>query len=121
MSRIDTVHARSRLAVRKRPYCHKPPSGGHLGYRKSKCGGSWIARWRDAHGKQHYSSMGPLTQWDPTGQLKEAAHLADDWFRSCSLANPISWAPDRRSRRKGARTKDRRPQIAGVPQYYKSR
>jgi hypothetical protein len=90
MSRIDTVHARSKLAVRREPYWHKLPSGGYLGYRKSKSSGTWIARWRDQAGKQKYASVGPLKEWESFEHFKEAARLAGDWVASCSAANPAT-------------------------------
>lgn len=54
---IDTKAKRDRLAKRREPYWHKVISGGYLGYRVGSTGGTWIARYRDADGKQRYKSL----------------------------------------------------------------
>ncbi|MGE0629601.1 MAG: tyrosine-type recombinase/integrase [Geminicoccaceae bacterium] len=56
--KLDTRTARAKLAVRREPYWTVLVQGAALGYRRSKKAGTWIARWRDAAGKQHYRSLG---------------------------------------------------------------
>ena len=38
--------ARSRLGARHEPYWRSLDKGAHLGYRKGRRGGMWLARWR---------------------------------------------------------------------------
>lgn len=54
---IDTKAKRERLSKRREPHWHKLILGGFLGYRVGATGGSWIARYRDEEGKQHYKSL----------------------------------------------------------------
>jgi integrase len=42
---LDSRSARSRLAVSGKPYYRALDAGLHLGYRKGKAGGKWVARW----------------------------------------------------------------------------
>lgn len=57
-AKLDTRSARSKLTVRREPYWTVVAAGCGIGYRRGKTGGSWIARWRDASGQQHYESVG---------------------------------------------------------------
>lgn len=45
-TRLETRAARERLSPRHEPYWRLIDRGAHLGYRKGKSGGSWIARYR---------------------------------------------------------------------------
>src|SRR6185437_1060206 len=56
--RIDTRSARLRLGAQREPYWRKIAHGRYLGYRRAREGGSWIARWRDPAGRQHYRKLG---------------------------------------------------------------
>lgn len=56
--KIDTRSARSKLPVRREPYWTVISAGCALGYRKGTNGGTWIARFRDTAGKQHYKAIG---------------------------------------------------------------
>jgi integrase len=50
---------RLRLAPRREPYWTRLAKGCYLGYRKGAQGsGAWVARWRDAAGKQHFRALG---------------------------------------------------------------
>lgn len=44
-ARLDSRAARTRLAVRSKPYWRTIDPGTHLGYRKGKQGGRWLVRW----------------------------------------------------------------------------
>ena len=65
--KIDTPSARASLKRRREPYWTPLTKGKALGYRKGKKGGTWIARYRDDAGQQHYGSVGRVV----------AAHAAD--------------------------------------------
>ena len=56
--KLDTRTARAKLAERREPYWTVLVQGGALGYRRGRKAGTWIARWRDRAGKQHYQSLG---------------------------------------------------------------
>ncbi len=45
-TRLDTRTRRGVLKMRHEPYWRSLDQGAHLGYRKGKLGGMWIARWR---------------------------------------------------------------------------
>lgn len=67
---------RKDLAPRREPYWSRIAAGCHLGYRKlSEGDGTWIARWRDDEGKQHYRALGHFDDYD------EAQKDASAWFR----------------------------------------
>ncbi len=57
--RIDSRSARLRLAAEREPYWRKIARGRYLGYRRAREGGSWVARYRDPAGQQHYRKLGP--------------------------------------------------------------
>lgn len=56
-TKVDTRTARAKLAPRREPYWTVVSEGCAVGYRKGKTG-SWVARWRDPDGRQHYTSLG---------------------------------------------------------------
>lgn len=56
--KIDSRSARSRLSPRREPYWAVISLGCALGYRRTIPCGSWIARFRDEDGKQHYEALG---------------------------------------------------------------
>lgn len=53
---VTTKAARARLKPRRDPYWVKLAPGWFVGYRAGA--GTWIARYRDRKGRQHFSSMG---------------------------------------------------------------
>jgi integrase len=56
--KIDTRSARGQLSVRTEPYWARMMKGCYVGYRKPSHGsGSWIARFRDATGRQNFQSI----------------------------------------------------------------
>lgn len=87
---IDTKAKRDRLAKRREPYWHKIILGGFLGYRVGSKGGSWIARYRDENGKQHYKSL-ELPIHYALNEFDCAIGEAKGWFDS--LQQGYSAAP----------------------------
>src|SRR5262249_6251755 len=58
-AKIDTRSARSRCETRREPYWAKLSTGRYVGYRRTSRGvGTWIARYRDDQGRQHYEALG---------------------------------------------------------------
>ncbi len=78
---IDTKAKRERLSKRREPYWHKLILGGFLGYRVGATGGSWIARYRDEEGKQHYKSL-TLPAHYALNEFDCAVGEARKWFDS---------------------------------------
>src|SRR6185312_12883022 len=67
------------------PYWTVLSQGCALGYRKGAKGGTWIARFRDDGGRQHYEAIGPADDArDPDGlsvfAFAEAQAQARAWF-----------------------------------------
>ena len=56
--KIDTRSARLKLANRREPHWTSISAGCAIGYRRGAKGGTWIARFRDDEGKQHYEAIG---------------------------------------------------------------
>ena len=57
-AKIDSRSARTKLAQRAEPYWTVISEGCALGYRRGSKGGTWVARFRDDSGKQHYEALG---------------------------------------------------------------
>ena len=56
---IQTVADRKKLDPRPAPYFARLEQGAFIGYRKLADGaGTWVARWRDEHGKQINHTLG---------------------------------------------------------------
>jgi integrase len=67
-AKLDTRSARTKLSARREPYWTVLSQGCALGYRKGAKGGTWIARFRDDSGRQHYEALGPADDArDPDG------------------------------------------------------
>lgn len=81
--RIDTPTQRLRLKVRREPYWVKVQARGFLGFRRTSDGGTWVARWRNDLGKQHYRAL-RLALSAPEAAYDEATGLARAWFRQAS-------------------------------------
>jgi len=81
---IDTKAKRVRLPRRREPYWHKVVLGGFIGYRVGAKGGSWIARYRDEEGKQHYKSL-ELPAYLPQNEYDVAMGEAKSWFDNQNL------------------------------------
>jgi integrase len=66
--KLDTRSARSRLILRREPYWTVISTGCALGYRRGAKVGTWIARFRDDSGRQHYEALGAADDArDPDG------------------------------------------------------
>lgn len=62
---ITSRSSRASLPHRREPYWARVNAGQFIGYRTSTTGdGNWIARFRDADGKQHYRSLGQFEDFD---------------------------------------------------------
>ena len=98
---LGSRSARLRLASRREPYWTRLAKGCYLGYRKGAQGrGAWIARWRDAAGRQHFRALGAADDvLDADGvtslSFDAAQARAREWFAT---------APHGLSRRGGAYT-----------------
>src|SRR6516165_1893685 len=84
--KIDTRSARARLSERREPYWTVISEGCALGYRRGVKGGTWIARFRDENGRQHYEALGAEDDArDPDGLtvfgFPQAQARARDWFK----------------------------------------
>lgn len=69
-TRIDSRNARLKLAAKHEPYWRTIDAGMHLGYRRGKRKGSWVARFRSESG----------------GYLKTVLGLADDTLDADDIA-----------------------------------
>jgi integrase len=84
--KIDSRSARARLSERREPYWTVISEGCALGYRRGAKGGTWIARFRDENGRQHYEALGAADDArDPDGLtvfgFSQAQAKARDWFK----------------------------------------
>ncbi len=70
---ITTKTARDDLPKRQEPYWHALGNGTHLGYRQ-KGPGSWVARYRDRHGKRYFDALGFYSDFN------SAKIAAQDWL-----------------------------------------
>ena len=89
--KIDTRTARLRLLPRREPYWTTLAQGKAIGYRKGAKGGTWIARWRDPRGGQHYYSLGAADDLlDAEGievfSFAQAQATAREWFETVAEA-----------------------------------
>jgi integrase len=73
MNAIVSKTDRAKLQHRREPYWARLMAGGYVGFRKLDAGeGTWIARWRDEGGRQHYRALGHFEEYD---QATKAARL----------------------------------------------
>jgi hypothetical protein len=85
-AKLDSRSGRAKLAVRREPYWVVVAKGCAVGYRKGTSG-TWIARYRDEAGKQHYQALGAADDAiDADGgtvciTYAEAQRKADAWFK----------------------------------------
>jgi integrase len=70
------------LARRREPYWVKLQNRGHLGFRRTEDGGTWIARWLDEQSRYHYRSL-RLGIVDPKQAYDLAAKDARAYFNEC--------------------------------------
>jgi len=72
---IQTVADRKKLDPRPAPFFARLEQGAFIGYRKLTDGtGTWVARWRDEHGKQVNHTLGSYDTYDL------ACKAARDWI-----------------------------------------
>lgn len=79
---ITSKAGRMRLAPRRDPYWHKLSRGAYLGFRRGP--DTWIARYRDRIGKQHFNSLGQADDFTGTKQRAEL------WCRQLGATAPAS-------------------------------
>jgi hypothetical protein len=84
--KIDTRSARAKLPLRAEPYWTVISEGCALGYRRGAKGGTWVARFRDETGKQHYGALGAADDARDADGLSvfsfaQAQGKARDWFQ----------------------------------------
>jgi hypothetical protein len=86
-AKLDTRSGRAKLTPRREPYWVVISKGCALGYRKGAKGGTWIARYRDDAGKQHYHPIGAADDaLDADGGALVLTYVAaqqeaDRWFK----------------------------------------
>lgn len=83
--KLDTRTARAKLAERREPYWAVMAEGCAVGYRKGSRGGTWVARWRDKEGKQHYEALGAADDYvEGAAALTfiQAQDKARQWFEA---------------------------------------
>lgn len=65
MAGIQSKTDRATLKPRREPYWARLSKGTYIGFRRLDTGdGTWIARWRDDDGKQHYRALGHFEDFD---------------------------------------------------------
>src|SRR5262245_31118861 len=84
--KIDTRSARLKLSERREPYWTIISGGCALGYRRGAKGGTWIGRFRDEKGRQHYGALGAADDArDADGltvfSFSQAQARVRDWFK----------------------------------------
>jgi len=77
---IHRAGVRKALEIRREPYWAMLSKGRFIGFRKisAECG-SWIARMRDADGKQRYEAVGAITD---AFNYDKAVKAAQAWFKN---------------------------------------
>ncbi len=78
--KVDTPEHREKLRPRREPYWHGITQGKHLGFRKSKAGGHWIARLHPAGGKRQFKPLGSEQDLDYTMALAMALEWLEDMY-----------------------------------------
>lgn len=74
MQNITTKAGRDKLPERMEPYWEPIRKGQAVGYR-AKATGTWVARYRDRRGKQHYRALGSFADFSA------AKTAAEDWLK----------------------------------------
>lgn len=80
--KIETVSARMRLVPRREPYWHRLRRGMYIGFRKlsTDSAGTWIARHRQADGRQAFEALGTLEQAPTHLRFDVAVKAASEWI-----------------------------------------
>lgn len=74
MTTLSTKTSRAKLAQRREPYWTQLERGAYLGFRAGAGAGTWIARYRDLDGKQHYQTLGEHEEYS------DAKKKAERWL-----------------------------------------
>ncbi len=82
--KIDTPEQRVKLHPRREPYWDRITQGKHLGFRKGKAGGHWIARLHPAGSKRQFKPLGSEQELDYT----KALAMAIEWFEDVDGPEP---------------------------------
>jgi hypothetical protein len=95
-AKLDTRSARARLVSRREPYWTVISGGCALGYRRGSKGGTWIFRFRDDNGRQHYESLGAADDARESDGLTvysfaQAQELARAFFVRRPAKQPAIW------------------------------
>ena len=85
--KTDSRTAREKLRQRREPYWAKISKGCFLGYRRIAVSGTWIARYRDHDGKQHYRALGAADDSMEANaktvlNFEQAQDAARAWFKT---------------------------------------
>lgn len=89
---LTTKLSRRQLPPRREPYWHRIALGEYVGFRPStvwNAQGTWIARYRDDSGRQHYHSLGTFEELD---HAIKAAREWLDGFRHSGHREPLTVA-----------------------------
>jgi integrase len=100
-AKIDTRSARTKLPARREPHWTVLSQGCALGYRKGAKSGTWIVRFRDDDGRQHYEAVGAADDArDPDGlsvfNFAQAQERARAWFDRKAREQAGDLAPSKR-------------------------
>lgn len=76
MTDLSRKGARKALEIRREPHWHKLDAGAFLGFRRGP--DTWIARFRDRSGKQHYEAL--RLPADSRDAFVDAKALAESWI-----------------------------------------
>lgn len=78
---IQQSKLRANLKPRREPYWRQLERGFFIGFRKSRDGGTWLARWRDPDtGKQAYKPLGAVSDLNYADIVAEATK----WRHQCA-------------------------------------
>ena len=85
-AKLETRTARNSLAIKREPHWKGISQGAHIGYRRGKRGGTWIARYLKAEGGYTFNSIGIADDvQDPDGakvlSFDQAQAVARNWFQ----------------------------------------
>ena len=83
---LDSRTARARLKVRREPHWKAISQGAHIGYRRGKKGGTWIARYYKVDGTYAYQALGVADDAQDADGAKvfnfaQAQERAREWFK----------------------------------------
>ncbi|MEN8204378.1 MAG: tyrosine-type recombinase/integrase [Pseudomonadota bacterium] len=80
---IDSPTKRNKLTPKREPYWQKITAGQYLGFRRTKTGGSWVARVR-VNDQQRYQVLDVPEAWDDKAAYDIAVSKALEWFTTAA-------------------------------------